>query len=66
MQIGIYKYTTKSTILDVGFTLNYNKTNKRNEQEYKGSIVFTIHQIQRWVHKLWWINTGKNSKNIHH
>lgn len=44
MNIGIYKYATRSTILDVGSALNYHKINKRNEEEYKGSIVLTINQ----------------------
>lgn len=47
MQIGIYKYATKSTILDISSALNYHKVNKRNEQEYKGSIAFTIHQYTK-------------------
>ena len=47
MQVRIYKYATKSTIVDISSALNYHRKNKRNEEEYKGSIQFVIHQYTK-------------------
>lgn len=47
MQLRICKYATKSVILDVSSALNYHKTNKYNEEEYKRSIQFLIHQYTK-------------------
>lgn len=47
MSVRIYKYATQSSIVDVSPALNYYKTNKYNEEEYKGSIQFVIHQYTR-------------------
>lgn len=47
MGIRIYKYATRSTIVDISSALNYYKINKYNEKEYKGSIQFLIHQYTK-------------------
>lgn len=44
LQIKIFKSATKKSILDVRSGLNFYKTNKHNEEEYKGKIIFTINE----------------------
>jgi len=65
LNIKIAKTATQRSIMDVTASLDYRKKNSKNEDVYKGSIIFSVTEVQSGKYEKAWVSKAKTKMLLH-
>lgn len=65
LNVKIAKTATQRSIMDVTASLDYRKKNSKNEDVYKGSIIFSVTEVQSGKYEKAWVSKAKTKMLLH-
>jgi len=65
LNVKIAKTATQKSIMDVTASLDYRKVNAKNEDVYKGSVIFSITEMQSGNYERAWVSKAKAKMLMH-